>query len=63
MFDDSSYAAQSLVPKKGELRSLEDTRAELRAKYQREPTKGLARMIQQLEAEITIRRRRSKRAS
>jgi hypothetical protein len=63
MFDDASYAAQSLVPKKGKLRSLEETHAELYVKYQQWPTAGLARMIQQLEAEIAIRRCRSKRVS
>ena len=39
-----------------ELRSLERALVELRAKYARRPSAALARMIEQLQAEIEIRR-------
>jgi hypothetical protein len=42
-------------------RSMEEALADLRAKYQQQPSFGLARMIQQLEAEIAIRRRPPRR--
>ena len=40
-----------------ERRSLEEALADLRAQYERRPTGELVRMIEQLEAEIAIRRR------
>ena len=40
-----------------ERRSLEEALADLRAKYNGRPTPDLARMIQQLEAEIAERKR------
>jgi hypothetical protein len=40
-----------------ERRSMEEALADLRAKYEKRPTAELARMIQQLEAEIAIRKR------
>ena len=40
---------------------MEEALADLRAKYQQQPSFGLARMIQQLEAEIAIRRRPPRR--
>ena len=43
------------------LRSLEGTLADLRAKYEKHPNGELARMIEQLHAEIGIRRRPPKR--
>jgi len=39
-----------------ELRSLERALVDLRAKYARRPSAALARMIEQLQAEIEIRR-------
>ncbi|HEX3536164.1 MAG TPA: hypothetical protein VHU15_05310 [Stellaceae bacterium] len=57
MFDGSSYTARSLCPTKSELRSLEKARLDLCTRYQVQPTAGLARMIQQLEAEISFRKR------
>ena len=39
-----------------ERRSIEDACADLRAKYERRPNADLARMIEQLEAEIAERR-------
>jgi hypothetical protein len=42
-------------------RSMEEALADLRAKYQQQPSFELARMIQQLEAEIAIRRRPPRR--
>jgi hypothetical protein len=44
-----------------ELRSLETTLTELKAKYQGNPTAELARMIEQLTAEIAIRKPLAKR--
>jgi hypothetical protein len=44
-----------------ELRSLETALAELQAKYQNTPTTELARMIEQLTAEVGIRKRPAKR--
>jgi hypothetical protein len=41
-----------------ELRSLEQTCADLRAKYAKRPTATLARMIERLQAEIDIRQPR-----
>jgi len=41
-----------------ELRSLEQACADLRAKYMRHPTAELARMIEQLQAEIDVRQAR-----
>jgi len=38
-------------------RSLQDALADLRAKYEKHPNGELARMIEQLHAEIAIRRR------
>jgi hypothetical protein len=46
-----------------EVRSLETALAELQAKYQSHPTAELARMIEQLKAEIAIRKRPTKRKS
>lgn len=46
-----------------ERRSLEDALADLRAKYEQRPTGELARMMEQLEAEIAIRKRPPKRTS
>jgi hypothetical protein len=40
---------------------MEEALADLRAKYQKRPTFELARMIQQLAAEIAIRKRPPKR--
>ena len=42
-------------------RSMEEALADLRVKYQQQPSFELARMIQQLEAEIAIRKRPPKR--
>lgn len=42
-------------------RSLERALADLRAQYEKRPSGELARMIEQLEAEIAIRRRPPKR--
>ena len=42
-------------------RSLQAALADLRAQYALHPTAELARIIQQLEAEIAIRRRRPKK--
>jgi hypothetical protein len=39
-----------------ERRSIEQACADLRAKYERQPTAALARMIERLEAEIAERR-------
>jgi uncharacterized protein YihD (DUF1040 family) len=39
------------------VRSMEEALADLRAKYQKQPSLELTRMIQQLEAEIAIRKR------
>jgi hypothetical protein len=39
-----------------ERRSIEEALADLRAKYEKNPTPGLAPMIQQLEAEIADRK-------
>ena len=44
-------------------RSLESALAELEAKYQKRPTPELARMKEQLKAEIAIRRQRGKAAA
>jgi hypothetical protein len=63
MFDGSSYAPRPLYPTKSELRSLEKARSDLRARYDDRPTAGLARMIQQLEAEIAFRRRPPRQGS
>ena len=41
----------------GQRRSLEQALADLRAKYSTQPNRDLARMIQQLETEITVRKR------
>jgi hypothetical protein len=43
------------------VRSMEEALADLRAKYRKQPTFELGRMIQQLEAEIMIRKRPPKR--
>ena len=45
-----------------ERRSIEDACADLRAKYERRPSPDLARMIEQLEAEIAARDARSSAA-
>jgi hypothetical protein len=39
-----------------ERRSLEEALTDLRAKYQRQPSPDLARMIRELEAEVSYRR-------
>ena len=44
-------------------RSMERALADLRAQYEKRPTREFARMIEQLEAEIVIRRRPPKRQS
>ena len=41
-------------------RSLESALAELEAKYQRQPSPELARMMEQLRAEIAARQQRAK---
>jgi hypothetical protein len=46
----------------GHMRSMEEALADLRKKYEQRPSFGLARMIQQLEAEIAIRKRPPKLA-
>jgi hypothetical protein len=46
-----------------EKRSLEAALADLRARYATRPSGELARMIEQLEAEIAIRKRPLKRES
>ena len=46
-----------------QLRSLEGALADLRAKYEKHPSGELARMIEQLHAEIEIRKRPPKRRS
>jgi hypothetical protein len=38
-------------------RSMEEALADLRATYEKRPSRDLARMIQQLQAEIAIRKR------
>jgi hypothetical protein len=43
-------------------RSLKSALGDLRAHYQQRPTAELARMIEQLEAEIAIRKRAPKRS-
>ena len=45
-----------------ERRSIEDACADLRAKYERRPKPDLARMIEQLQAEIAARNSRSSAA-
>jgi hypothetical protein len=45
-----------------ERRSLEQALADLRASFARRPSVGLARMIQQLEAEIAARQSRNDEA-
>jgi hypothetical protein len=40
-----------------ERRSIEEALADLRAKYEKQPSRDLARMIRQLEAEIAERKR------
>ena len=57
MFDGSSYTLRSSYPTKSALRSLETARADLCARYADQPTAGLARMIEQLSAEIAFRKR------
>ena len=44
-------------------RSLESALAELEAKYQRQPSPELARMMEQLKAEIATRQQRAKTAA
>jgi hypothetical protein len=44
-------------------RSLESALAELEAKYQRQPSPELARMMEQLKAEIAVRQQRAKTAT
>ena len=39
-----------------ERRTLQDAMADLRAQYEKRPSGDLARMVQQLEAEIAIRK-------
>jgi len=45
----------------GSARCLQRALGDLRANYQKRPTATLARMIQQLKAEIAIRRDRKRR--
>jgi hypothetical protein len=40
-----------------ERRSIDEALADLRATYEKRPSRDLARMIQQLQAEIVIRKR------
>ena len=40
-----------------ERRSMEEALADLRATYEKRPSRDLARMIRQLQAEIAIRKR------
>jgi len=51
----------SMSERLNEQRSLEAALADLRAEFQKRPRGELARMIEQLEAEIAIRRRPSRR--